>query len=34
MLKETMIALVRSDRLDLSARQLAVLLMVYLEPDS
>jgi DNA-binding MarR family transcriptional regulator len=34
MLKETMIALVRSDRLDLSARQLAVFLMVYLEPDS
>ncbi len=29
-----MIALVRSDRRELSARQLAVFLMVYLEPES
>jgi len=32
-LKETMTALVRSDSTDLSARQLVVLLKVYLEPD-
>jgi len=31
MLKETMIGLVRSDRRELSARQLAVFLIVYLE---
>ncbi len=33
-LKETMISIVRSDMADLSARQLAVFLKIYLEPET
>lgn len=34
LLKDTMVASVRSDVTDLSARQLAVFLKIYLEPDT